>query len=470
MSKENRGDAPLPIDDWLTSWENEGKSIGAPMVFISYAYATPEHCQWVKRLSDKLRNDGVNTVIDKYLPGGYDLAQFMGKAPLWPGVKYIVCVCSSLYTQKATNGTGGVGYEKMIVNRELAKQTNTNKFIPILRDNPEGETPDFLGTRFYCDFREDADFETTYQQLLKDILGLPKAPPLGNPRKMQTLDTTPPSEPCLTRLDDEQYKGLTAKEPSFDVAQLSGAELELLVAVLLRKTPVTYQANKLEFHINDNTVVPFTFDTPLPENHTVNNVLKSLIALNFLEKLGALYRASRLAQEYRDELIARDNKRILDVLLRTSFGKLVLEYADGKAARISVNVSKTWPCDKCNIVLQKNGDFEHPQPGFNISTKIALAHEVNAVAVILHKNLLINNWEAQENAGTPPYSQRNLSENGGFPTQTDISPYSGQLIRSGINARNFFSRSLKFDYVTSRLTERGCEISRLYLAWNQGDN
>lgn len=272
------------------------------------------------------------------------------------------------------------------------------------------------------------------------------------------------------QVKEQEATEQTAKESPFDVAQLSDAELELLVAVLLRNTPVTYLANKLEFHINDNTVVPFTFDTPLPENQTVNDVLKSLIALNFLEKLGALYRASRLAQEHRDELIARDNKRILDVLLRTSFGKLVLEYADGKAARISVNVSEPLPCDECDIVLQKNGNLEHPQPGFNISTKTALAHEVNAVAVILHKNLLINNWEAQENAGTPPYSQRNLSENSGFPIQTNISPYNGQLIRSGINARNFFSRFLKFDYVTSRLTERGCEISRLYLAWNQGDN
>lgn len=244
MSEENRGDAPLSIDDWLISWENEGKSIGAPMVFISYAYATPEHCQWVKRLSDKLRNDGVNTVIDKYVPSGYDLAQFMEKGLRWPGVKYIVCVCSSLYTQKATSGTGGVGYEKMIVTRELVKQTNTNKFIPILRDNLEGETPDFLGTRFYCDFREDANFETMYQQLLQDLLGHPKAPPLGGAKKTQPFTVTPTSESRPTRLVDEQYKGSQKGGVQEDEERL---KLEQEFAALLKDNKITeYDAELLK--------------------------------------------------------------------------------------------------------------------------------------------------------------------------------------------------------------------------------
>lgn len=236
----------------------------------------------MKRLSDKLRNDGVNTVIDKYLPGGYDLAQFMGKAPLWPGVKYIVCVCSSLYTQKATNGTGSVGYEKMIVNRELVKQTNTNKFIPILRDNPEGETPDFLGTRFYYDFREDADFETMYQQLLKDILGLSKAPALGSPRKTQTLFFDENAD----RFQVVEPRAAQASPSVLEtVSRLSPEAQKLLIALsndergIVVKS-VTRAGTKLVCH---NLDIPQK--TP-KDQAKAGEALKQLITLELVDKFG----------------------------------------------------------------------------------------------------------------------------------------------------------------------------------------
>ena len=170
----------LRLHNHISVWAEEGEKRNAPLVFISYAYVSEEHNAWIYSLSERLRNDGINSIIDQYLPYGYDMASFMEKILQWPTLKHVICVCSSLYVQKATDGTGGVGYEKMIVTRELVQRANDdNKFIPILRDNLNGETPDFLGTRRYSDFRSDLAFEVQYNELRNDILGVRNIPPLG---------------------------------------------------------------------------------------------------------------------------------------------------------------------------------------------------------------------------------------------------------------------------------------------------
>lgn len=202
MTKEKYGITPPSIDDLLSAWEDEGKKINAPMVFISYAYVNPEHCQWVKMLCGKLRSGGVNAIIDEYVPSGYELAQFMEKGLRWPGIKHIICVCSDLYTQKATDGKGGVGYEKMLVTRDLVKQIDTNKLVPILRDNPKSETPDFLGTRRYLDFRNDSQFEEMFAALCNDILGVYNMPPIGKAMKQDLPASSSPQSQYLIPAED----------------------------------------------------------------------------------------------------------------------------------------------------------------------------------------------------------------------------------------------------------------------------
>ena len=46
--------------------ENLWQPIARTRVFVSYSWDSNEHKQWVKRLSTKLRSDGVDVTIDQW--------------------------------------------------------------------------------------------------------------------------------------------------------------------------------------------------------------------------------------------------------------------------------------------------------------------------------------------------------------------------------------------------------------------
>lgn len=177
MNEEKSENLDLSV---VKRWESESIDRNMPLVFIAYSHASFEHKKWVENLCARLRRDCVYAAMDKHIPLGSDLTLFMEQIVGSKVLKHILCVCSSDYTAKAQEGRGGVGYEKMIMTIDVMKRIDGHKIIPIIRDNENAEMPAFLGTRLYCDFRNDVDFEDVYKELLTDILGLPKAPPLGN--------------------------------------------------------------------------------------------------------------------------------------------------------------------------------------------------------------------------------------------------------------------------------------------------
>src|SRR5215510_10033132 len=122
-----------------------------PRAFISYSHDDHEHKAWVLKLATDLRNAGVDATLDQWdLRPGQDVAHFMEQNV--SDADRVILVCSESYVEKANSGSGGVGYEKMIVTREITANIATQKFLPIIRRNPAKATPVFLGTRLYIDF------------------------------------------------------------------------------------------------------------------------------------------------------------------------------------------------------------------------------------------------------------------------------------------------------------------------------
>ena len=152
-----------------------------PSVFISYSHDSEEHKEWVLRLAENLRKKGVDVTLDQWdLVPGQDLAAFMQKGIL--EADRVLLICSKIYVEKAEAGTGGVGFERLIVTGEVVQNIDTRKFIPLIRENPgEPRIPRFLGPRLYIDFNNDSDFEANQEKLLRELLGAPlaKKPPLG---------------------------------------------------------------------------------------------------------------------------------------------------------------------------------------------------------------------------------------------------------------------------------------------------
>jgi hypothetical protein len=153
----------------------------APQVFISYSHDSPKHKQWVSELAAKLRDNGVNTILDQWdLSPGDDVTLFMDHGLLKS--ERVLVICTDEYNRKADAGEGGVGYERMILTAELVKSVGTKRFIPIIRNaSPDKTTPAFLSTRFYVDLSDGADKDQEFQKLLLELHRVPdpRKPPLG---------------------------------------------------------------------------------------------------------------------------------------------------------------------------------------------------------------------------------------------------------------------------------------------------
>lgn len=152
-----------------------------PRVFVSYSHDSQAHKQWVMDLAVRLRNSGVDAILDQWeLRPGDDIPHFMERN--LSTADRVLMVCTEKYVQKANAGAGGVGYEKMIVTSELMKSIDSNKVVPIVRQSGTQEVPTFLKTKLFIDFSHQADQEYAFDELVRTLVGAPlfKKPPLGN--------------------------------------------------------------------------------------------------------------------------------------------------------------------------------------------------------------------------------------------------------------------------------------------------
>lgn len=113
-----------------------------PKVFVSYSHDSQEHKKWVLDLATRLRNNGVDAILDQWdlKPGG-DLTHFMERS--LSSADRVLMICTEKYVEKANSGAGGVGYEKMIVTADLLKAIDSEKIIPLIRQSGSRDVPTF---------------------------------------------------------------------------------------------------------------------------------------------------------------------------------------------------------------------------------------------------------------------------------------------------------------------------------------
>jgi len=152
-----------------------------PKVFISYSHDSQDHKRWVLDLATRLTNTGVDAIIDLWeLKPGDDLPLFMEKH--LADSDYVLMICSDRYVEKANSGIGGVGYEKMIITSDLIKNIDSNKVIPIIRQEGTHHVPTFLKTKKFIDFSRSDDFEFSFDELIRTLHNSPLyvKPKVGN--------------------------------------------------------------------------------------------------------------------------------------------------------------------------------------------------------------------------------------------------------------------------------------------------
>jgi hypothetical protein len=152
-------------------------------VFISYSWDNEEHIKAVLSLSDRLRSDGIDCVLDQYE---------VSPAEGWPrwmdrkiaNASLVLVVCTETYLNRVMGRElpdkgHGVKWEGNIIYQHLYNQgTENQKFIPVLiKDADHNFIPVPLqGASFFS-----LEGHNGYDRLYGRLLGKPQAekPPLG---------------------------------------------------------------------------------------------------------------------------------------------------------------------------------------------------------------------------------------------------------------------------------------------------
>ena len=167
-----------------------------PTIFISYSHDSQEHKQWVLEFATRLRNSGVDAILDQWdLGPGGDLPHFMEQSISRSA--RVIMVCTDRYVENANAGHGGVGYEKMIVTADLLKTIGSARVIPVVRQAGLAKLPTFLGSKLYVDLSTADRFETGMDQLLREILNAPLfvKPPIGSTPFKPVAEQIQPIQP-----------------------------------------------------------------------------------------------------------------------------------------------------------------------------------------------------------------------------------------------------------------------------------
>lgn len=169
--------------------------------FISYSWGNDAHMAWVKELATRLRKDGVDVTLDRWVNVlGDRLTKFMTQSVLEND--YVLIVCSPEYKQKASRPTGGVRYEGDLMSAEIYATGEDRKFIPVLREGDiHSAFPTWLAKdKLYADLRGDPYSEESYLVLLNTLLyGRHETfPPVGTPPPdAPAIDPTAPESPVV---------------------------------------------------------------------------------------------------------------------------------------------------------------------------------------------------------------------------------------------------------------------------------
>ena len=76
-----------------------------PKAFISYSHDSQEHKKWILELATRLRNNGIDAILDQFeLKAGDDVPHFVETQ--LAVADNILMICTNRYVEKANQGIG----------------------------------------------------------------------------------------------------------------------------------------------------------------------------------------------------------------------------------------------------------------------------------------------------------------------------------------------------------------------------
>jgi hypothetical protein len=168
---------PIKTSELLRGSQN---NFTAMRVFISYCHTSPEHEKWVESLGTFLRESGIDARLDIWhLRRGMDLPQFMTNELTL--AERVVLVSDERYADKADGRVGGVGWETMVIQGDMAKLPpgSTNYLVIVHSKDIDAGLPQYLKTKFVIHWSEHVEDARNRDLLLRELYNIERVPEIG---------------------------------------------------------------------------------------------------------------------------------------------------------------------------------------------------------------------------------------------------------------------------------------------------
>jgi len=147
--------------------------MNAKTLFISYSHDSEEHRERVLALSQRLRADGINTLLDQYVNGSPPQGWPRWMLDQVDAADNVLVVCTETYYRRFRGheqpGKGkGADWEGALITQELYDSSSrTSKFVPVFFTAPfENWIPEPLRSRTYYALTSESDYLRLYDFLL----------------------------------------------------------------------------------------------------------------------------------------------------------------------------------------------------------------------------------------------------------------------------------------------------------------
>lgn len=153
---------------------NQTRPLRPVRVFISHTSNSDETVSWVTTLAKLLIENGIQARLDRFhLRRGMDLPQWMCNELAM--ADKVVIICDETYKQKADGRLGGVGWETMIIQGDLANlEPNSTKYQVIVRaDSLADGLPMYLKTKYAFHSPGPTMSKKFQSELIQELLDMP---------------------------------------------------------------------------------------------------------------------------------------------------------------------------------------------------------------------------------------------------------------------------------------------------------
>jgi tetratricopeptide (TPR) repeat protein len=170
--------------------------MSSPRVFISYSHDSPEHREWVLSLSERLRKDGIETILDRYVNGTPEEGWPRWMMNSLDRASHVLVVCTETYYRRFRGNEDpskgkGVDWEGALITTEIYNaKSKTLKFVPVFASVAnEAHVPDPLRSLTHYVLVSEQAYQALYDFLL-DQAGIQPGQ-IGDLRRRERTTATP---------------------------------------------------------------------------------------------------------------------------------------------------------------------------------------------------------------------------------------------------------------------------------------